>query len=123
MLNPPMLIRLGQELVFVLLGLFLIRLAALGRLAWDRKSEMWIALGALLFVLGVRAWIRAGRYVTRWEHRVRGASLALVGICMLGITLAPVGWIRTLLVAAGGVLVLRGIVTAALILRTSPDQK
>ncbi len=112
------LIRLGQELVFVLLGLFLIRLAAMGRLAWDRKSEMWIALGALLFVLGVRAWLRAGRYVTQWEHRVRGTSLALVGVCMLAITLAPVSWIRALLVTAGGVLALRGVVMAALVLRT-----
>jgi hypothetical protein len=123
MLTPPTLIRLVQEIVFVLLGLFLIRLAALGRLAWDRKSEMWIALGALCFVLGARAWMRAGRYVTRWEHRVRGLSLALVGICMLVITLGPVAWVKPLLATAGGVLVLRGLVTAALILRTSSAEK
>ena len=117
MQSPATLIRLGQELVFVLLGLFLIRLAAMGRLAWDRKSEMWIALGALLFVLGVRAWLRAGKYVTRWEHRVRGASLAMLGVCMLAITLSPIGWIAALLCTAGGMLVLRGVVMAALVLR------
>ena len=118
MQNPVKLIRLAQELVFVLLGLFLIRLALLGRLAWDRKSEMWIALGALFFVLGARAWMRAGRYVTRWEHRVRGASLALVGISMLAITLAPIPWIRPLLVVAGAVLVMRGVAMMVLVLRT-----
>jgi hypothetical protein len=123
MQSPATLIRLGQELVFVLLGLLLILVAALGRFAWDRKSEIWIALGALLFVLGVRAWIRAGRYVTRWEHRVRGASLALLGVCMLAMTLAPFGWVAALLGTAGGVLVLRGMVTSALILRTSAAQK
>lgn len=112
------LIRLGQELVFVLLGLLLIRVTLMGRFLWDRKSEVWIALGALLFVLGVRAWLRAGNYATRWEHRVRGASLALLGVCMLAITLAPSGWIAALLGAAGGVLVLRGVVMAALVLRT-----
>ena len=118
MQSSATLIRLGQELVFVLLGLFLIRLTTLGRLAWDRKSDMWIALGALLFVLGARAWLRAGKYVTRWEHRVRGASLALLGVCMLAITLAPVGWIAALLGTAGGVLALRGVVMSALVLRT-----
>ena len=119
MLRPATLIRLGQELVFVLLGLLLISVAAMGRLLWDRKSEMWVALGALLFVLGVRAWLRAGKYVTRWEHRVRGASLVLLGVCMLTMTLAPYGWIAALLGAAGGVLALRGVVMAALVLRTN----
>ncbi|MCL4523776.1 MAG: hypothetical protein M1453_10165 [Acidobacteria bacterium] len=118
MLRPAILIRLSQELVFVLLGLLLIRVAALGQFLWDPKSQIWIALGALLFVLGVRAWLRAGKYVTRWEHRVRGASLVLLGACMLTITLAPYGWIAALLGTAGGVLVLRGVVMAWLVPRT-----
>ncbi|MBI1750138.1 MAG: hypothetical protein HY234_15790 [Acidobacteria bacterium] len=117
MQSSATLIRLGQELVFVLLGLLLIRVAATGRFLWDRKSQVWIALGGLLFVLGVRAWLRAGKYVTRWEHRVRGASLALMGVCMLVITLAPFGWIGALLGTAGGVLALRGAVMAGLVLR------
>jgi len=119
MQSPATLIRLGQELVFVLLGLLLIRVAAMGRFLWDRKSEMWVALGALLFVLGVRAWLRAGKYVTRWEHRARGASLALLGVCMLAITLAPFDWIAALLGTAGGVLALRGVVMAVLVLQTN----
>ena len=117
--SPAKLIRLGQELVFVLLGLLLISVAATGQFLWDPRSQMWIALGALLFVLGVRAWLRAGKYVTRWEHRVRGASLALLGICMLTITLAPYGWIAALLGTAGGALALRGVVMAVLVLRTN----
>jgi hypothetical protein len=119
MLSPTKLIRLGQELVFVLLGLLLIRVAAMGLFLGDRKSEMWVALGALLFVLGVRAWLRAGRYATRWEHRARGAALALLGVCMLAITVAPFGWVAALLVTAGGVLALRGVVMAVLVLRTN----
>jgi hypothetical protein len=119
MLSPAKLTRLGQELVFVLLGLLLIRVAAMGRFFWNRKSDLWVALGALLFVLGVRAWMRAGRYATRWEHRVRGASLALLGVCMLAITLAPFGWIAVLLGTGGIVLVLRGVMTAFLVLRTN----
>ena len=119
MQSPAKLIRLGQELVFVLLGLLLISVAATGQFLWDPRSQMWIALGALLFVLGVRAWLRAGKYVTRWEHRVRGASLALLGICMLTITLAPYGWIAALLGTAGGVLAFRGVVMAVLVLRTN----
>jgi hypothetical protein len=118
MQSPAKLIRLGQEVVFVLLGLLLIRVAAMGRILWDRKSQLWIALGALLIVLGVRAWMRAGRYVTRWEHRARGATLVLLGLCMLAITLAPFGWIAVLLGTAGGVLALRGVVMTVLVLRT-----
>jgi hypothetical protein len=119
MLSPATLIRLGQELVFVLLGLLLICVAAMGSFLWDRKSNMWVALGALLFLLGVRAWLRAGKYVTRWEHRARGASLALLGVCMLAITLAPYGWIAALLGTAGGVIALRGVVMAVIVLRTN----
>jgi hypothetical protein len=119
MQSPATLIRLGQELVFVLLGLLLLRVAAMGRFLWDRKSGLWVALGALLFVLGVRAWLRAGKYVTRWEHRVRGASLVLLGVCMLAITLAPYGRVAALLFTAGGVLALRGVVMVALVLRTN----
>jgi hypothetical protein len=118
MQSPAKLFRLGQEVVFVLLGLLLIRVAAMGRFLWDRRSQLWIALGALLFVLGVRAWMRAGRYATRWEHRARGATLVLLGLCMLAITLAPFGWIAALLGAAGGVLALRGVVMTVLVLRT-----
>jgi hypothetical protein len=118
MQSPAKLIRLMQEVVFVLLGLLLIRVAAMGRFAWDRKSEWWIALAALSFVLGLRAWFRAGRYATRWEHRARGATLVLLGLCMFAITLAPFGWVAALLAAAGGVLALRGVVMTVLVLRT-----
>ena len=62
--------------------------------------------------------MRAGRYATRWEHRARGASLALLGIFMLAITLAPFTWGAALLGAAGGVLALRGVVMSVLVLRT-----
>jgi len=117
MLQPATLLRLVQELVFVMLGLLLIRVAALGRFHWDRRSEVWIGLGALLFVLGLRAWMRAGKYVTRWQHIVRGVSLTIVGTLMLAITLAPFTWIGPLLGTAGGVLALRGVVTAGLVLR------
>ncbi len=117
MLQAAMLIRLAQEVVIVMLGLLLIRVAIVGQFLWNPQSEVWIAVGALLFVLGLRAWIRAGRYATRWEHRVRGASLLLVGVCVLAITFARMNWVAPLLGTAGGVLAVRGVLLAGLVMR------
>jgi uncharacterized membrane protein len=118
MLQTATLIRLVQEIVMAMLGLLLIRVAYMGQFLWNPQSEIWIALGALLFVLGLREWIRAGRYAKKWEHRVRGASLVLVGLCMLAITFARMTWVAPLLATAGGVLTARGIALAALVART-----
>jgi len=42
-----------------------------------------------------------------------------VGVVMLGIAWAPFDWIKALLIAAGAVLILRGLAEAALLARSS----
>jgi len=121
MLAPASLFRLLSELVFVLLGALLVWVAWTGQLLWNRRSAVWLGLGAFLVYWGLRAWWQADRAKTRRElaaETVRGISLALVGALMLGIAWLPFPWIAVLLGAAGGVLVVRGIFTAALVLRS-----
>jgi hypothetical protein len=123
MLSPAKLFRLLTELIFVLLGLFLVWFAVSGRLAFGffsvRKSAPWIGLGAFLIYWGLRATSRAGRSADRNGERVRGGSLALVGVFMLGITWLPFPWVAPLLGAVGGVLALRGLAGSALAVRSS----
>jgi hypothetical protein len=61
---------------------------------------------------------RAAQTAERTAMRVGGASLALVGLMMLGLVFVEFRWVGIVLAAAGGVLVLRGVVSAALSLRT-----
>ena len=118
MLGPAHLFRLLNELIFVLLGVLLVWVSATGRYFFDRRAPTWIGLGAFLVYWGVRAWMRAGRHSSSGEHRVRGGSLALVGMMMLGIAWLPFRWVAPLLAAAGGILVVRGMLSAVLVART-----
>ncbi len=121
MLSPAKLFRLVTELIFVLLGLFLVWFTASGRLVFAfhsmRRSAPWIGLGVFLIYWGLRAVQRAGRSSNRSDDRVRGGSLALVGLLMLGISWLPFGWVAPLLGAAGGILILRGVASAVLVAR------
>ena len=118
MLSLATTFRLLNELVFVLLGLLLVQVALSGKLFFDRRSAVWIAVGAFLVYWGLRALVRAGRYATRWQHRVRGGSLMLVGTLVLSIAWVPWGFVAPLLATAGIVLVVRGALSAVLVART-----
>lgn len=120
MLSPGNLFRLVNEVVFVLLGLLLVWLVLSGRYFFNRRAPNWIALGAFLVYWGLRVWRRAGRDAARGEcaaGTVRGASLLLVGATMLGVAWLPFRWVAPLLAAAGGILVVRGLVSAVLVVR------
>ena len=118
MLSTSTLLRITTELVLVPLGGLLVWVGVTGRFWWERRSLGWIALGVILIYWGVRAVLRAGRYQTRWEHRVRGGSLSVLGLLMLGIAAVPFLWVRPLLITAGALVALRGIFCAALVART-----
>src|SRR3989442_15866155 len=73
MLSPNKVFRLLSELVFVLLGVLLVWLAATGRFAGrflsDRRSAAWIGLGAFLIYWGLRAWWQMERSSSRADNR------------------------------------------------------
>lgn len=120
MLTPERLLRIIIELIFVLLGGMLIWLSfrgpVYGRIV-DRHSVSWLILGAALVLWGLRALYKPGQWWRRWENWTRGLSLALLGILMLAIIRVPFSWVEPMLMAAGAVLVIRGMVASALAFR------
>ena len=118
MLNQAQLLRACNELLLLLLGVLLIVLTFTGRYAVPRGSPTWIALGAFLICWGLRALARSGRSTSRWEHRLRGGSLALVGVLMLAIAWLPLLPVPALLGTAGSILALRGLAGIVLAVRT-----
>jgi hypothetical protein len=114
------LLRVLIEFIFVLLGALLLWVGVTGHFLFgrfDRRSIPWIALAILALYSGVRALSRAGRSARLLEGRIRGFSLALLGLVMLGVAGLPFTFVRPLLGVAGGTLVLRGIASAVLVLR------
>src|SRR5215467_4937641 len=117
MLTPERLLGVTIELIFVLLGALVAWLALRGRILVDRHGRMWLVLSVVLILWGMRAVYKPGQWWRRWENWTRGLSLVLLGALMLAIIRVPFSWVEPLLMAAGGVLVLRGIVASALIFR------
>jgi len=120
MLTPERLQRLMVEVIFVLLGVLLAWLGVAGPahgLTVDRHGLPWVILSVALILWGLRALYRPGQWWLRWENWTRGLSLALLGILMLVVSRVPFLWVAPLLAAAGGLLVLRGIIGSALVFR------
>jgi hypothetical protein len=117
MRNPAALFRVLNEFIVLLLGALLVLLAISRGVALPARPAALIAIGALLIYWGVRAWIRPEPKATRWLKIIRSASLALVGVLVLGILAFPLRDAEILLMVAGGVLVLRGILAAILFAR------
>ena len=117
MLTPERLLRLTIEVIFVLLGGLVVWLGLARRISVDRHSVSWLILSVALIVWGLRALYKPGQWWLRWENWTRGLSLALLGVLMLAISRVPFLWVSPMLAAAGGLLVLRGIIGSALIFR------
>jgi hypothetical protein len=120
MLRPANLFRMMTEMIFVLLGGLLVWIGLSRSFMFDPRRPAWLALGAVLVFWGVRAWAktrRAMRTAERAVVRVGGASLALVGLIMLGLQFVEFHWAGMVLAVAGGILVLRGLIGAVLSLR------
>jgi hypothetical protein len=121
MISPANLFRMMTEVIFVLLGGLLAWVGLSSRFIFDPRKPAWLGLGAVLVYWGARAWMktqRATRTAERTVARVGGASLALVGLMMFGLAFVQFRRVGTVLAMAGGILVFRGLVSAALSLRT-----
>ena len=121
MIHPANLFRMLTEILFVLLGGILVWIGLSTRFIFDPRKPAWLGLSAVLVYWGARAWMktkRAARTTERTVLRVGGASLALVGLMMLSLVYVEFRWVGTVLEMAGGILVLRGLVSAGLSLRT-----
>jgi hypothetical protein len=111
---PTNLFRLLSEFIVLLLGALLILLAATGRIGLPARPGGVVALGAIFIFWGVRAATRPRTKAARTETMVRSGSLALVGILILAVPFVPAHRAPQLFILAGGVLVLRGALAAAI---------
>ena len=114
MATPTNLFRLLSEFIVLLLGALLILLAATGRLGLPARPGGVVALGAIFIFWGVRAATRPGTKAARAETMIRSGSLALVGILILAVPFVPAHRTQQMFILAGGVLVLRGALAAAI---------
>jgi hypothetical protein len=116
--SAPHLFHLVTEMIFMLAGALLLWVALTGRYLFDARRPSWLLLAAILILWGLRAW-RRSRLVpvrgARLAARLGGASLALVGVILFSLAWMPLGWVGLLLAIAGGVFVLRGLLTAAIL--------
>jgi len=119
MLSPARITELMVELVFLLLGTLVVWLSAIGRLSPDRRSVSWLVLSVALLAWGLLALARPGQWWARWQKWNRGLSLVLLGAIMIAATRVPFLWIGKLLMLAGLVLILRGLLGSILIFRHS----
>ncbi len=111
------LFRLLNEFILLLLGALLILLALTRRVGLPARPAALVFLGVLFIYWGVRAWMRREPETSRVQMHLRAGSLVLVGLFVLGIPLLPLGDANLLLGIAGSVLVLRGMVSAFLVLK------
>jgi hypothetical protein len=117
MLNPANLFRLTTEMVFVLLGGFLVWFGIAHPIRFSPPKPAWQLLGAVVVIWGVQAWwrtLRAARTMERTATRVAGASLVIIGVLMLSLVYVEIRWVGTLLSIIGGVLVVRGLAGSVL---------
>ncbi len=117
MQNVNQLFRLLNEVVFTLVGALLLWVAFAGRYLFDPRRPSWLVVSVILILWGARSWRQARRAAPgRWRAagRIGGGSLAFVGLIMLSLVWAPFSWTGVLLATAGGLFVIRGLVTAAI---------
>jgi hypothetical protein len=112
------LFRLLNEFIMLLLGALLVLLAASHRLALPARPGLWIVLGVALIFWGLRTGTRAAPKSLPEHALIRGGSLILVGLIVIGVPLVPLHYEALLLALAGGVLVVRGLLGSVLLVRT-----
>jgi hypothetical protein len=115
--TPATLFRLLSEFIVLLLGALLILLALTRPIGLPGRPVAMVILGVILIYWGVRALARPGLAAEIWLARIRAGSLVLVGVLVLGIRFLPLRYAELLLVLAGGVLVIRGLVAGVLLAR------
>jgi len=119
MQSPASLFRLLNEFIVLLLGALLILVAASNRIGLPSRPSLWYVLGAVLIFWGLRTGMRPAPKAAHEHAAIRGGSLILVGLIILGVPLVSLRYEALLLALAGGVLVLRGLLGSVLLVRAS----
>ena len=115
--TPATLFRLLSEFIVLLLGALLILLALTRNVGLPAQPIALVILGVVLIYWGARTLMRRMPEAERLQTRIRAASLVLVGLLVLGIRYLPLRYAGLLLLLAGGVLVIRGLLGGVLLAR------
>ena len=120
--NTNQLFRLINEIAFVLVGALFLWVGLFGRYLFNPREPLWLGLTIASVAWGVVTWLRASRIAARSERvaiRIGGGSLAVAGLILLSLAWAPFRWAGLLVAAAGGIFIVRGLVVAAIMARSS----
>ncbi len=115
----PNLFRLLNEFIVMLLGGILVLLSVAHKMALPSHPGLMIALGFVFIFWAARAWSRPAPGEGQALTAVRAGSLAVVGVLLIAIPLLALKQADVLVGIAGAVLVLRGLIGAALSFRTT----
>jgi hypothetical protein len=118
MLTPQQVLRITIEIIFVLLGGLVVWLGLSGHILFDRRKPGWLVLSLAVIFWGLRALYKPAKWWSRTEQWTRGLSLTLLGVVMLAISRVSFQWVGPLLAVAGFMLIIRGLIGSALVLRT-----
>jgi uncharacterized membrane protein len=116
--NPPQTLnpfRLLSEFILLCLGALLLVIAVSGRVSMRISPVGLILVGILFLYMAARAWTKPEEGVTRTQNYIRAASLGIVGILLLNIAIFHSRHSLALLAIAGAVLIVRGLVTAIIL--------
>jgi hypothetical protein len=116
--NPPQTLnpfRLLSEFILLCLGALLLVIAVSGRVSMRISPVGLILVGILFLYMAARAWTKPEEGVTGTQNYIRAASLGIVGILLLNIAIFHSRYSLALLAIAGAVLIVRGLVTAIIL--------
>ena len=112
--------QLFSEFAMFVLGSLLLFLASTHRFTLPLSVTVWVGLGALLIIWGVRVWLQRGplkRPAARVLQWVRAWSLVLCGTVLLMMTWMSFAMAPLLLSTVGAILALRGVIGSVLATR------
>jgi hypothetical protein len=117
MFSPAKLTQLAVEMIFLLLGVLVVWLGSTGHINFDRRGMGWLVISLGVAAWGLLALGKPGEWSARWQKWNRGGSMVVLGLLMLAISRVAFLWVGRLLAVCGVVLVVRGILGSALILK------
>lgn len=112
----PNLLSVMTEFIVLLLGAILVLLALMRTVGVPSKTIMLI-LGAIFVYWALRAWMKKEPAAARLQTHIRAGSMAIVGLLMIAMPLVPLSLANPLVILAGIVLIVRGLLVSLLSLR------
>jgi hypothetical protein len=106
-----------SEMTVLLLGGLLIVLALTRTVGIPSSHAVLFILGGVLVYWALRAWMKKEPASARLQTHIRAGSIALVGVLMIAMPLLPLEDTNLLVIAAGIVLVVRGLLSGLFSLR------